>query len=87
MHVQELMDILKKADPAAPVRFWIDDDTEVDLLQVYDDECPDDAGPDELVTLGADCINIDLEYLDDISDKGYADDEIPFDIGPGDFDD
>lgn len=73
MHVRQLMEILSKADPAAPVRFWIDEDTEVELIEIYDDDCPDDR-PD--VAEGADCVNIDLDSLPGPDDEDPDEDGI-----------
>lgn len=84
MHVGKLIEILQKADPAAPVRFWVDSGTEADLITIYDDNRDDNEEDEFPVSLGADCVNIDLELLEELNGYSETDDEsIPY-YGAGD---
>lgn len=83
MNAHSLAAILLKADPQADVRFWVDDDEEVDFSIVYDDETEgDDDGTGNLVGQGADVVNIDLDYVEELGagedDPGqFQDDDLP----------
>lgn len=82
MYVGELIAILKKADPAAPIRIWVGDNVEAEVLDIYDDDCSEDE-PD--IAVGADCVNIDLELLEELGPSDEDDRTLAEDYDPTEF--
>jgi hypothetical protein len=82
MYVGELIALLSKADPAAPIRFWVGDDVEAEILDIYDDDCDPDE-PD--ISVGADSVNFDLDLLEELGPSDEDNRDLAADYDPTEY--